>query len=303
MTPLATTDWMLLVVPGLIWGASFLFMAEGLDATSPYGVTFARIAIGFLTLSLFPAARRPLAKGDWPATVGLAVVWMAFPLTLFPIAEQEVSSAVTGMLNGATPLFVAAVASLLARQLPERGAVVGLAIGFGGAVIMAIPDLGGSSRARGILLILLALVSYGVAMNLARPLQQRSGALPLLWRALGVAALLTAPFGLSDVASGHWTLRPALAMLLLGALGTGVAQVLSAIAAGRLGATLASSTAFLIPVVALVLGVVVRHEHVSAVTIIGAALCLLGAAILRRPSLLRRLVAERVPVAAARCSN
>lgn len=301
MTPIATRDWALLVLPGLIWGASFLFIAEGLTAVGPNGVTFARIAIGFLALSLVPAARQPIARGDWPRTAGLGVLWLALPLSMFPFAEQGVSSALTGMLNGATPLFVAAVASILARQLPERGALVGLAVGFAGAVLMAVPDLGGPSRARGIALIVVALVSYGVALNLARPLQQRNGALPVLWRALGVAVLLTAPAGLPEVIAGHWSWRPALAMLLLGAFGTGLAQVLSAVAAGRMGATLASSTAFLIPVVALVLGVTIRHETVALVSIAGAATCLLGAAIVRRPELLawsRRPAAR--PCAAAK---
>ena len=114
-------DWALLVVPGVIWGASFLFIAEGLAAVAPNGVTFTRIAIGFLTLSLFPSARRPVARADWAGTAALGVLWLAFPLSMFPFAEQHVSSALTGMLNGATPLFVAAVASLLAHQLPERG--------------------------------------------------------------------------------------------------------------------------------------------------------------------------------------
>ena len=293
MLPIAATNWALLVLPGLIWGASFLFIAEGLAAVGPNGVTFARIGIGFLALSLVPAARRPIARADWPATAGLGVLWLAFPLSMFPFAEQEVSSALTGMLNGATPLFVAAVASLLARRLPERGALVGLAVGVAGAVLMAVPDLGGPSRAGGIALIVVALLSYGVALNLARPLQQRNGALPVLWRALGVAVLITAPLGLPEVLNGHWSWRPALAMLLLGALGTGLAPVLSAVAAGRMGATLASSTAFLIPVVALVLGVTIRHETVPLVSVAGAATCLLGAAIVRRPDLLMRIVTSR----------
>lgn len=283
---MATTDWVLLVLPGLIWGASFLFIAEGLTAVGPNGVTFSRIAIGFLALSLVPAARRPIARADWPATAGLGVLWLAFPLSMFPFAEQEVSSALTGMLNGATPLFVAAGASIVARRLPERGALVGLGVGFTGAVLMALSDLGGPSRMRGIALIVVALASYGVALNLARPLQQRNGALPVLWRALGVAVLLTAPLGLPAVVAGHWSLRPALAMLMLGALGTGLAHVLTAIAAGRLGATLASSTAFLMPVVALLLGTTLRHESVALASVAGAATCLLGAAIVRRPALL-----------------
>lgn len=279
----SVVDWALLVVPGVIWGASFLFIAEGLEAVAPNGVTFSRIAIGFLTLSLFPSARRPVARADWAGTAALGVLWLAFPLSMFPFAEQHVSSALTGMLNGATPLFVAAVASLLVRQLPDRGVITGLVVGLGGAVVMALPAMGGSNSAFGVGLIVLALVSYGVALNVARPLQQRNGAVPVMWRALGVALILTAPLGLPEVLQGDWSLRPALAMLCLGAGGTAIANVLTATAAGRLGATKASATAFLIPVVALVLGVVIRHERVTALSLAGAAICLFGAAIIRNP--------------------
>jgi drug/metabolite transporter (DMT)-like permease len=280
-------DWALLVVPGVIWGASFLFIAEGLDAVAPNGVTFTRIAIGFVTLSLFPSARRPVARADWAGTASLGVLWFAFPLSMFPFAEQHVSSALTGMLNGATPLCVAAVATLLARRLPERGTMAGLAIGFGGAVLMALPAMGGSSSAFGVGLIMAALVSYGIALNIARPLQQRNGAIPVIWRSLGVALILTAPLGLPDLLDGQWSWRPALAMLCLGAGGTAIATILTATAAGRMGATKASATAFLIPVVALILGVVIRHESVAPVSLAGAAVCLLGAAIIRDPGIVR----------------
>ena len=279
-------DVALLVVPGVIWGASFLFIAEGLTAVEPNGVTFTRLVIGFLTLSLFPSARKPVARSDWAGTAALGVLWFAFPLSMFPFAEQRVSSALTGMLNGATPLFVAAVASLVAHRLPGRGTMAGLAVGFGGAVLMALPAMDGSSSTIGVLLILAALMSYGAALNVARPLQQRNGAVPVIWRALGVAIILTAPLGLPAVMDGHWSMWPMLAMLGLGAGGTAIATILTATAAGRMGATKAAVSAFIIPVVALLLGVVVRHESVNSISIAGAAVCLLGAAILRNPSML-----------------
>ena len=293
-------DWALLVVPGVIWGASFLFIAEGLAAVAPNGVTFTRIAIGFLTLSLFPSARRPVARSDWAGTAALGGLWFAFPLTMFPFAEQRVSSALTGMLNGATPLFVAVVATVLARRLPDRGIIIGLLIGFSGAVLMATPAMGGSSSAFGIALIVAALVSYGLALNVARPLQQRNGAIPVVWRALGVAVILTAPLGLPAVVNGHWSLRPALAMLALGAGGTAIAMVLTLIAAGRIGATKASATAFLIPVVALLLGVVIRHESVTIVSLTGAGICLFGAAVIRDPQILLTVLPRRLMGVAAR---
>ena len=81
-------DSLLIVVPGLIWGASFLFIAEGLQAVAPMGVTVVRIALGFATLSLVPSARRPILPEDRAKTAALGVLWLAFPLSMFPFAEQ-----------------------------------------------------------------------------------------------------------------------------------------------------------------------------------------------------------------------
>src|SRR6202035_5694593 len=94
-------DWMLVAIPGVIWGASFLFIAEGLKSVAPNGVTFVRLLIGFATLALFPAARKQVRRSAWPGIALLGVLWFAFPLSMFPFAEQRVSSALTGMLNAA----------------------------------------------------------------------------------------------------------------------------------------------------------------------------------------------------------
>jgi drug/metabolite transporter (DMT)-like permease len=272
------TDWLFLVVPGVIWGASFLFIAEALESVAPNGVTFGRILVGFATLAVLPSARRPVARSGWAGAAVLGVIWLAFPLSMFPFAEQRVSSALTGMLNGATPLFTALVAAVRARRLPSRGVCAGLAVGLAGAVLVAWPSMReGRSSMAGVAMILAALVSYGFALNLARPLQQRHGALPVIWRAQAVALVLTAPLGLPDLLSARWSPGPLAALAALGALGTGIAYVLVAVAAGRVGATRAAATTFLIPAVALVLGVVVRGEHVAALSVAGGAVCVAGA--------------------------
>ncbi len=279
-TPL---EWFLLAAPGLIWGASFLFIAEGLESLAPNGVTFVRLLIGFVTLSVFPAARGSVRREDHPGIFWVGVLWMAFPLSMFPFAEQHISSAMTGMLNGANPLFVVMVAAFLARALPGPSVILGLLVGMTGAVMIAWPGLGeGSNSVLGIGLVMAALVSYGVALNLARPLQQRNGGLPVIWRALGVALVLTAPLGLPALLDARWTLRSALSMLALGSLGTATAQVLMARAAGKFGASTASASTFLIPVVALALGVVVRGEHVAPISVLGGAVCLAGAWLISR---------------------
>ena len=279
-------EWALLLLPGLIWGASFLLIAESLNALAPNGVTFARFVIGFLTLSLVPGARQPILKSDRTGIVWLGILWLAFPMSMFPYAEQHVTFALTGMLNGAVPLIATSVAAVLAQKLPSGLVVVGLALGFGGEALMALPDLSaGGNSTSSVLLILAALVSYGVAINIARPLQQRNGALPVVWRALAVAMALTAPLGIPAVLAAHWTPRSVIALLALGVLGTAVANVVMATSSGRLGATRASATAFLIPVVALLLGVVVRAEAVPLLAVAGVAFCLGGAWLVRRGTL------------------
>jgi drug/metabolite transporter (DMT)-like permease len=277
-----SADTLLVAVPGVIWGASFLFIAEGLNAVGPNGVTFVRVLVGWATLALFPGARKPIEHAAWPPIVAVAVLWFAFPLSMFPFAEQRVSSAVTGMLNATVPLFTALVASVIVRRAPERRLMVGLSIGLIGAGLIAWPTLHeGESNILGNIMILAAVISYGFALNVARPLQQRYGALPVIFRAQSVAVLLTAPLGLKEVFAAHWAPVPLLSLLALGALGTGAAFVIMAIATGRAGATRASSTSFLIPPVALLLGIVVRGEHVARLSIFGSAICVAGAWLMR----------------------
>lgn len=271
-------DWLLLCLPGLLWGTSFYFIAEGLDAFPAALITPMRVGIGFALLAAFPAARRAVPRADWGRIALLGVVWMAFPLTMFPYAEQHVSSSVTGMLNGATPLFVAAVASVLARRLPPRMQMLGLLVGSLGVVLIAVPTLGeGRSSAVGVLQILSALVCYGVALNLAVPLQQRHGALPVLWRSQAVALVLTLPLGLVHVDEIEFAWGPLFAVIGLGVLGTSFAYVLAATNAGRLGSTRASVTTYIIPVVSLLLGALIRNEAVAVLAVIGCAVALFGA--------------------------
>ena len=278
------SDWLLLTIPGVIWGTSFLFIAEGLRAIGPDGVTFVRILIGCATLALFPAAWRPIPRRDWPAVALLGLVWFAFPMSMFPHAEERVSSALTGMLNGAVPLFTAIVTSALSRTLPSRGVSIGLAVGMSGAVLVALPGIHeGRSSAVGVLLILAALISYGFALSIALPLEERNGVLPVIWRAQAVAVALTAPLGVPDLLEARWTLTPLLSVIALGAFGTGLGFVLMTKAAARVGPTRASATAFLIPGVALLLGVAVRGERVALLSVIGCVVCVAGAWLMRMP--------------------
>ena len=281
---MTAVDWLTLSIPGLVWGTSFYFIAEGLEAFPAALITPLRVGFGALTLGMFPSARRvSIDRGDRPRILLLGVIWMAIPLSIFPFAEERVSSSVTGMLNGATPLFVAVVAALMARRLPPRQQIVGVAVGFGGVMLIAVASSsGGHNSWFGIGLIFGALVFYGVSLNLAVPLQRKYGGLPVLWRAQMISFALVTPFAIPSLNDVRFAWGPFVATVALGVLGTALAFVVMAGNAGRLGSTRASVSVYIVPVVSLLLGALVRHESVAVLAIVGCAIAILGAYITNR---------------------
>lgn len=279
-------EWSLLAAIALIWGSSFVLMEAGLQAFAPGLISLLRVGLGAITLVLLPRARRTrIDRGDWPRVALLGIVWMGIPLLLFPVAQQWIDSSVAGMINGAMPLMVAAWATVLLGRAPGRTQLVGLGLGFVGIVAIALPELptgsltggGSAARATGAGLVLLATVLYGLAANLAVPLQQRYGSLPVLLRAQAVALVLITPFGLAALPRSTWALGPALAMLPLGALGTGLAFALMTTLVGRVGGPRGSIAIYVVPVVAMVLGVVTFGERIHPLAVLGTALVLVGA--------------------------
>ncbi|MGB0112962.1 MAG: DMT family transporter, partial [Ilumatobacteraceae bacterium] len=222
-------DWALFLAVSGIWGASFLFIDIGLDSLPPGVITLMRVALGALALAVLPLPRRRtrIAREDRARLVVISVLWVAVPFTLFPIAEQHISSAVAGLLNGGTPIFAAVFAAVALHQ-PTRGAqLLGIAAGFVGVVLVSLPSIGeGSSETFSVVLIVLATMCYGVAVNLAGPLQQRYGSVNLMAKTLALATIWTAPYGLWQVGDAEWEFGPVLAVVVLGVLGTGIAFAL-----------------------------------------------------------------------------
>jgi len=199
-------------------------------------------------------------------------------LLLFPIAQQWVDSSIAGMVNGGVPLFAALIAAVLLRQLPGRIQMLGLGVGFAGVVLIALPSVADADGSPlGVALLLLATALYGLAVNLSVPLTQRYGALPVLWRAQLTAIVVTAPLGLIGLQDASWAWSGAAAMVLLGVFGTGLAFVAMAELGKRVGPTRGAIGIYFIPVVAMVLGVLLRDETIAAAAVAGTALVILGA--------------------------
>lgn len=277
-------DWLLLVAPALIWGCSFLFIAEALESFSPALVAAGRIAFGTLTLALVPAARSVrIEREDWPRIAVLGAIWMSLPFACFSLAEQWIDSALAGMLNAVMPLTTAVVSAALLRRAPHRRQTVGLLVGFAGAVLIAAPELGGGSSAvSGVALVLLAVTSYSFAANLSIPLTQRYGSLPVIWRTQLAALAISTPFAVPGLGSVDFHWSGFAALVVLGAGGTALAQVLAARLMARVGATRGSMITYLMPIVSIAAGVALRDETVAVLSLVGIGVVLLGAALASR---------------------
>lgn len=279
-------DWLLFFGIAGIWGSSFLLIAYALEDFTPGMITLGRVALGALTLGAVRAARPrgpSVDRTDWSRFILVSVLWVGIPFTLFPLAQERINSAITGLLNGAVPIFVALVATVLLKSAPRGTQLAGIVIGFVGITMVSLASAGGeSSEAIGVIMVLAATVCYGFAINLAGPLQQKYGAMGTMSRVLALATIWVTPFGLWNVAENGFSARSVAAVIFLGAVGTGAAYWIMSTLVGRVGGVRASFITYLIPIVSLILGVVFRDDVVTVIAVIGATVTIGGALLASR---------------------
>jgi drug/metabolite transporter (DMT)-like permease len=268
-----------------IWGASFMFIKVELEQLDPLEVALARVAFGAATLLVVLGIQRerlPRNRAVWRDLFIVALFYNSIPFSLFAFGEQHASSIVAAIGNATTPLWTVVFAiALLPSERATRARIIGVLIGFLGVVVLLGPwqGLGGPSLL-GTLLCLGPGVCYGVAFTYTRrQLSGRSEPLTSLAAAqvlLGTLQLAVVTPFFSSVPS-HISLKVWGCILALGALGTGLAYVLSYDIIGRAGATTASLVTYVVPLFATFFGVVLLsegltwNEPVGALVIIGGA--------------------------------
>ena len=275
-------------VLALIWGASFLLIKFALEGMTPSQLVLARLIAGAGVLLLIVRLRNvplPRDRVVWGHLALMSVVANIIPFFLFAWGEQRVTSGMAGILNGTTPLFTLAFAIVaLSEERWSVQRVGGFLLGFVGVVMVVGPwNSGGTGNAvSGQLACLAAAACYGVGFVYARRFIAHRGIPPLALSAaqLSMAVLLltvTAPLTMR----GELQLTPlsALSVLALGAVGTGLAYLLFYRLITDVGATSASMVTYLIPVVAVILGVIVQNDPLTWNVFVGAAIVVVSAAL------------------------
>ncbi|TSA54600.1 MAG: DMT family transporter [Actinobacteria bacterium] len=278
-------DWILSLGMALTWGSSFLLIDIAIRHFQLAVIPFGRTGFGVVALLLLPSARHRVAREHWPRLIVLGFVWMAMPFLLYPLAEQTVSTSITGMMNGALPVVVAVVTALWIRTMPSSRRMFAVLIGFCGILLIALPSIkeGSAADTKGILYLVAALLSYAVAINIARPLQATYTPGTLMLHVEIVAFVMSAPLGLWGITRSSFSISSFAALVVLGVLGTGFAFVLFATLSKRTGAVRSMIPTYFTPIVGTILGTTFNNEPLLILSAVGMFVVIVGAYLMSKP--------------------
>jgi drug/metabolite transporter (DMT)-like permease len=283
-------SWGLIAILSVLWGAAFFLIEVGLRSYPPMTLVFARLIIAapILWIALhMTGGALPRDVRSWTMLTVVGALNCALPFALFFWGQQYLDSGYAAILNATTPLWGVIVAHMMTsdeKLTPAR--IIGVMVGLVGIIVMVGRDaLGGlTDNLLAQLACLISTLFYSFAAIYGRRLSQ--AAMPPLVIATGqtmAAALLMLPIML--LVDQPWTLTSpqldaTLAALILAVFSTALAYVLYFRLINRAGASNAQLVAFIMPVLAVILGVAFLNEILVARQIGGAALIALGLVIL-----------------------
>ncbi len=296
--PAWLTEFILL---GAIWGASFMFTLLGaaeLGALPAAGVRVSVAALFLLPLLLAKGLLSHLRQ-HWKKIFFLGMLNSGIPFALYAYALLSISTGLSSLLNATVPLFGAIVAWLWLKDRPHGLKLAGMAIGFTGVAMLAWgkasfkPDVNGVVTGWAIVACLAACLCYGIAASFTK---RYLGGVPSLVIATG--SQIGAALGLLVPTLWLWpaaapSARAWLGLLAAGVLCTGVAYVLFFRLIEKMGATGTLSVTFVIPVFAVIYGIIFLHETLTSWMLLCGVIIALGTAL--SVGLIRPKAAEKVP--------
>jgi drug/metabolite transporter (DMT)-like permease len=276
-------DFMLLAS---IWGASFLFMRISTVEFGPVATAAVRVSIAslFLMPILLYKGLGSQLRQHWKRVFFVGLLNSGIPFACYAFALLSITTGLSSLLNATVPMFGALVAWVWLRDRPTLSRTLGLVIGFAGVAMLAWdkasfkPDASGVAPGWAVLACLLACVCYALAASFTR---RYLSELPPLVTATG--SQVGAALGLALPALWLWPAQmpgPSawLALLAVGILCTGVAYVLYFRIVGNAGPARALSVTYLVPVFAVLYGLLFLGEAVTPWMLICAVVIIVGTA-------------------------
>ena len=304
-------EWALFALLSVFWGSSYLFIKLGIETLSPFTLIACRLFFGLLVLGIALRLARVTLPRD-RATYGKLLIMALFniviPFSLITWGERYIDSSLAAILQATTPLFTIVIASLaLSEEAISLNRLVGLILGFGGVVILLGRGLGagGQNQVIGELAVAVSSLSYALGNVFVR-LRMRGlhPTVPAFFQ-VGIAFVIVTSLALAFEQPIRLPSNPTalFSVVWLGLFGSAFAYLIYFRLVHVLGPTRLSLITYVMPIVAIALGVAIRGEVIDGQTVVGTAIVLGGVGLVNsrygRRRIFGRTAAEVPPVAGA----
>ncbi len=281
-------NWLLLLLIGMIWGSSFILMKKGLIVFADTQIAALRMGMAWLVTLPFLIGRfKEITKHEWLILLSVGLLGSAIPAFLFATAQTKIDSSLTGMLNSLVPLLTMIFGLLFFGLRTWFLQVVGLIIGFCGALLLIVMPDGIDGFKPQALLVVLASMCYAFNLNMVRKyLSKMPSILITAGSFLWVGPLCLIYLFSTDFTSRFdhdfaWVSFSAIAILAI--VGTTLAVVMFNKLIQSGGALFASMVTYIVPIIAIVWGVL-DGEAISLWSISGVVVILAGVYLVNKPS-------------------
>lgn len=285
-------DWLALLALVAMFGSAFLLTKIAVQQVPPVMVVAGRIVIGAILLFAIAYAqgeRFSTLKPYWPILLALALTGNCIPFFVITWGQQYVDSSLAGILMAMMPLTTVVLAHFFVQgERITKHKVIGFLLGFAGVIVLMRPELIVSTQLDwlhlyAMLMILAGAISYAANSIIAHSLPKIS--LPLISAGvLFVASIIIIPLSLSQ--GFEWvadtSLSAMLSVILLGIFPSGLATIIYFSVIRHAGPAFLSQINYLIPVWAVLLGIVFAGEKLTINAVIALLVILAGIAIAQK---------------------
>lgn len=274
--------WLLLSVLALIWGSSFILIKQGLVALNPFQVGSLRIACaGIFLLTIGFKSLPTIAHHKWKYIAVTSLFGTFIPAFLFAIAQTQISSTVSSILNSLTPLNTLVLGILLFGLKFERKQIFGVIIGLIGSSILILNGAANHPEQNYYyaILIIISSICYAINVNLIKkylpdlsPLAISTGNFTVM---LIPALIILFSTGFINIVPIEKVQTSMFYIAILGVVGTGIANIIFFKLIQLSSPVFATSVTYLIPVIAFFWGLL-DNESLTMIQFFGAFVILAG---------------------------
>ncbi len=283
-------EWAAFGLLGMIWGSSFLWIKIGVENITPFVLVMFRVSFGLLGLLVVMYFQRqsfPRDRATILRFVFMGVFNTVVPFLLITWGETKIDSSLASILDAAVPLFVIVIGHFwLHDEKITAQRLAGLITGFVGVVVLVLQNSkpGGQNDILGELAVLLATLSYAVALVFSR--KYLRGAKPVVQSTMILVVASAVMWIVTPVVNRPLVLPSTpltwIAVIWLGVLGLCVAYLLFFYLNNVWGPTRASLVTYVFPVVGVFLGIIFLNEQPTWNMIVGSLLVIGGIVVVNR---------------------